>query len=286
MKNLKIDYKKEDNNFIISAYLDNIVKGEMSVKELPWDTGLLGFKCIRITGIYFKENNFDYEIAKQMVSYLLASDIIGFNLIMFRFPSIQMKLGQNLESLGFYQVENLLTFKFTLSEPIRPAFDALSGVTICLLNREDEKEINSVCEIAANEFKYSRYHMDPHIPFDKAANLKAQWTRNSCLGRATAVFVARYNSNIVGFILCNILTKCDSLISVIDLIGVDSRFANQGIGKALVGYLLTFSKEKGARYCLAGTQSHNLGSIRMYLKSGFMLDASELTFHYYKDNNQ
>lgn len=272
---------EEHDGLLVSSHPGSKKSGTISFKPLTWDSEVLGLRCGRIS---LADAAGDPGTVKNLVAHLLANQAAEYNLIMFRFPSLHMNLAQQLQSLGFYLVENLLTFKYILEQRLQPGQAANPGLVIRRLNDKNRDETERVCRIAENEFKYSRYHMDPNLSAGAAGRLKAAWVRNSCLGRASAVLVAEQDGECAGFALCNLLTKGQPVYGVLDLIGVDRRYANRGIGKALVRGFLDFISASGAAYGIAGTQSHNLGSIRMYSTSGFALDTSELTYHYFRKN--
>lgn len=170
---------------------------------------------------------------------------------------------------GFKVVDTRLTLSqdtyFTLP---------VSEMTTCRESIPEDKAI--VSEIARTSFIFSRFHLDPLIPNEKANALKSAWAENFFnKSRGDALIVAETkNSSIAGFLL---LLKGKEKW-VIDIIAVDSKYRNLGVAKQLISYA-----NKKFSLLNVGTQASNLISLRLYESLGFKIISSEYVLHYHKN---
>ncbi len=136
----------------------------------------------------------------------------------------------------------------------------------------------SVANIAASCFKYSRFHLDPLISEDLANKIKYEWVLNYAKQkRGDKLFAAYVENSLAGFLAALTYEEANKKIAVIDLVGVSKYFQKRGVGKRLVG---EFIKEYGHYDELrVGTQIANVPSINLYVKTGFSLIGSQYVMH-------
>ena len=139
-----------------------------------------------------------------------------------------------------------------------------------------DQDREGVKALAARNFIYSRFHMDPLIPRDLANEVKAAWAENFFFKkRGDNMVVAFKDSSPAGFLQLLYLGKD----LVIDLIAVEKRFRRMGIARAMIHFAETALKE--FEEMVVGTQIANVPSIRLYEKLGFTVASSAYTFHYH-----
>jgi peptide alpha-N-acetyltransferase len=95
------------------------------------------------------------------------------------------------------------------------------------------------------------------------------------------VFVAADRQVPVGFLACRKRKSGTALAGAIELMAVDRRFTRRGFGTSLTKAFLEFCVDVGCEVGEVGTQSHNVGAIRLYEKCGFRLDGSFYSFHWH-----
>jgi ribosomal protein S18 acetylase RimI-like enzyme len=134
-------------------------------------------------------------------------------------------------------------------------------------------EADAVLEIAGSAFRYSRFHLDPHIDNALAHHIKREWIRNYVLGkRGAGLLVARESDRPIGF-LAHLVTRGTA---VIDLIAVATDAHGRGAGSALTA---AFAGLYTGMPRVVGTQIANVPSIRLYTRLGFALARSQYVLH-------
>jgi ribosomal protein S18 acetylase RimI-like enzyme len=176
-----------------------------------------------------------------------------------------------LENLGFHLVDTNIIFEklIDLADPSAGPSEIRFAIP------EDRQGVQS---LAANSFSYSRFHLDPLIPDDKADQIKASWAENFFFGRrGDSMVVASVDGKIAGFL--QLLHSGKDL--VIDLIGVDGNFRR----KRIASDMICFAQRslKGFKRMCVGTQLANMPSIRMYESLKFMLIDASYVFHYHNN---
>jgi ribosomal protein S18 acetylase RimI-like enzyme len=161
---------------------------------------------------------------------------------------------------GFNIIEILAQFK-QISPPTKTYHNSFE---IELAQQADKEQVIAI----ANEvFTFSRFHKDSKISKIIAHKIKAEWVSNYFNGlRGTCMFVSKDEGIINGFILL--------IDNVIDLIGVKSSHARQGIASKLIA----FANEQ-VGMLVAGTQLENRNSVGLYQKNGFVLENASYVLH-------
>ena len=108
--------------------------------------------------------------------------------------------------------------------------------------------------------------------------------RNGFKGRAEAIYAAESENRIVGFALLRskvsrrLSERSTEKIGEIELIAVDPAFHGRGIGKELVAEAIRHYQGKTSEIQV-GTQAKNLQAIGLYIRMGFSVVRSDLSFH-------
>lgn len=189
-------------------------------------------------------------------------------------PTQQVKTVAALTTLGFRVVDVNLTLSCAPQVIARP------GGHLSLVVREAEAEDHAaVLNIAGSCFRYSRFHLDPAIPRERAHAIKRAWVRSYLEGRrGEQLLVALADGQPVGF-----LAVLETMVKgkrgrVIDLVGVDRAYQRCGVGRALVERFLVDCTKRGTA-ALVGTQAANIPSIRLYEAFGFRVCESSYVLH-------
>ncbi len=189
----------------------------------------------------------------------------------FAYIKIQYDYKKNLELLkkNFYLVDISVKLKIDLNKY------KIKKTLTCIAKESDKKDI---LKIANDSFVYDRFHTDLKISNKVASKIKKEWVNNFFNGyRGDQCFVVKKNKKVIGFLLS---IKKDKK-ALIDLIAVDLKFRNLGIGRDLINYMINFYK-KEIDQIEVGTQISNQTSIDFYQKIGFKFNSYNLTYHYHK----
>jgi len=177
-----------------------------------------------------------------------------------------------LENTGFHLIECYLELEHNLKNI--PSVKTEANISPFI-----ERELYQLEKIALESFRYSRFHMDPEISKPGADRSRAEWVKNACMGRAELVLVSHESDMPSGFVICMKSTINQSVIGKLDLIAVHPSYRRRTIGYYLTIAFLTHCKNQGYSSAHVGTQAHNIPSLRMYDKAGFVIKNSFYSYH-------
>lgn len=150
-----------------------------------------------------------------------------------------------------------------------------AGVIVESVTADDVAAIEA---IAGRCFTFSRFHLDPAIGLERAHEVKRQWARNACNGRAKAVYVARRGGAVCGFLAVLVNEQAERTDAVIDLVGVDGSHQGQGAGRALSSFFIERWRDRADRLRV-GTQISNIRALRLYESIGFRVTETTYVLH-------
>lgn len=175
-----------------------------------------------------------------------------------------------IESLGFRLIDTNITF----SKSSNLRYESVLDDDIIIKFSESSHK-NFIGEIAYNNFKFSRFHLDPNIKKSQADNLKKCWVENFFSGqRGDYMIIALRKNKPIGFLQ---LIKEKKKI-IIDLIAVSSGYRGKRIGSSMIEFACNKIQFD---IITAGTQISNLPSINLYSKLGFKPITSDYVFHFH-----
>ena len=137
----------------------------------------------------------------------------------------------------------------------------------------EPRDAEGVKAIAADSFRFDRFHADPQIPNATADRIKAAWAGNFFSGaRGDRMVVAADGASILGFL--QIIDQPE--YSVIDLIAVAASAQGRGLATAMIAHAIANGRAVAWR---VGTQIANVPSLRLYERMGFLVTESQYVFH-------
>ena len=203
------------------------------------------------------------------------SDVLGFDawtgsapagvapaLVTRRVPTDDVDGLRAAEALGFSVVDVNVTLE-------RAGFDSAPAPSVAVATPD---QFDALLDVAGSCFRYSRFHLDPHIPRDAADRVKREWVRSYVEGRRGIELLAAGTD---GFLA--VLEAPDGA-RVIDLVGVAPSAQGRGLGEALVTAFGSRHGE-GGRTLRVGTQIANVPSLRLYEKLGFRIVSAAYVLH-------
>jgi dTDP-4-amino-4,6-dideoxy-D-galactose acyltransferase len=144
-------------------------------------------------------------------------------------------------------------------------------------------DIPAIEKIAGQCFTFSRFHLDPAIGHARANEVKRQWARNACRGRASVVYVARQSNDVTGFLAVLEASAGGRRAAIIDLVGVDRGHQGQGAGQVLSWTFVDEWRDRADRLRV-GTQISNIPAMRLYEKIGFRITETSYVLHAHVKN--
>ncbi len=180
----------------------------------------------------------------------------------------------NAARVGFRVVDVNMTFDWAPPAET-PGAGRAAAATFGTAGGDDAVAIEN---IAAGCFRYTRFHLDDAIGLDRANEIKRQWARNACRGRAATVYVARLAGSVVGFLAVLESRSLNGSDAIIDLVGVDAAHQGQGIGRGLSHMFVEAWRGRADRLRV-GTQVSNVPAMRLYEKMGFRIAESAYVLH-------
>jgi len=189
-------------------------------------------------------------------------------------PSDRVDIVSALSAEGFSVVDVSVTFEREgANESVDPA---PCGVVVRDAEARDEE---SVLDMAATCFRYSRFHLDPLIP-NRVANLvKREWVRNYLLGkRGERLLLAEVDGRPAGFLCVLSVGGEDRKTGVIDLVGVGQAHQRKGVGKALLDFFRASSFRRYQRLRV-GTQAANIPSMGLYQSCDYRVRETAYVLH-------
>ena len=133
-------------------------------------------------------------------------------------------------------------------------------------------------QLALASGKLSRFRIDPGFAPGRFEALYRAWIDNSISGRyADAVLVVRAGPRIVGMITLSAKDETGT----IGLFAVDDDFRGRGLGGKLLRGALAWFAGRGCRQARVATQNANTGALAAYRATGFSIDRSANTYHFW-----
>ena|GEM_PF-1943429 len=193
-------------------------------------------------------------------------------LLVARTPTLNCAASWAMENAGFHLMECYLELEHRLEQIASPMSESV-------IRPFFQDEIPKLESIARESFRHSRFHMDSQITPDEASLTRSEWVKNACLGRAEIVLVAEVKAQPVGFVIGMRKTSRGEALGKLDLIAVHPDYRNRKLGYDLTVTFLEYCRSQKYRLVRVGTQAHNIPSLRMYEKAGFLMNETFYSFH-------
>jgi len=187
-------------------------------------------------------------------------------------PACDSEIRNSLDKSGFKLIECYVELEHTLRH-IPP----VTGANV--IKPFHNADIPLLEKIAFESFTFDRFHMDLEIKKEYANISRSEWVKNACLGRADFILVAEADSRIIGFVIGVKKVTGSETTGRLDLIAVDRHYRKLKVGYDLTVEFLTRAKKKGYNSASVGTQAHNIPSLRLYEKTGFLMSSCSYTYH-------
>jgi dTDP-4-amino-4,6-dideoxy-D-galactose acyltransferase len=243
----------------------------LRVKKDEWLSDVLGVSSWKVFGI--EADTSPVEIKAGLLQYA-DQDSAFFSA---KIRTEDVRAVANATRSGFVAVDVNVTFDWdnVANGALGNCGMGNSNMTIETAGAGDEAAIE---EIAGHCFTFSRFHLDPAIGLDRANDVKRQWARNACRGRASVVYVVRQQADVAGFLAVLESESGGHKDAIIDLVGVDKGHQGQGAGRALSRMFVDQWHGRADRLRV-GTQISNIPAMRLYESIGFRVTETSYVLH-------
>jgi ribosomal protein S18 acetylase RimI-like enzyme len=233
----------------------------------PWLAGILARPAHRVAGSIVTGEE---AMARAALAPLAATGGFAYA----RVPTADVRLAQLLEDAGFRLVDAGITLEARSIDDTAIDDTGAAGSGIRMARADDAARIEAIARAA---FRFSRFHLDPHIPRAVADEIKAQWAANFFHGRrGDHMVVADRGGAVAGFL--QLLAGPDGTLTI-DLIGVAEAHRGHGLASGMIAFA---ARECGRPERIrVGTQAANVGSLRLYERLGFTVAATSYVLHYH-----
>lgn len=136
---------------------------------------------------------------------------------------------------------------------------------------------NTLQDLAVASGVYSRFFLDENFKTELAIKLYHEWINISIDDNLNyKVFVALYNTNVVGLITVELKDKDTCRIG---LISIFEEYRQKGIASALIHEALKFAFDNNLKTIEVATQNNNKQALNLYLKNNFNVKNITYVYH-------
>jgi dTDP-4-amino-4,6-dideoxy-D-galactose acyltransferase len=243
----------------------NAAPGERSslCELLEWDTAFFGRRIARVTA-----TTVTADTMSELLFWCSAEHVECLYFLADSSDPMTIRLA---EEHGFQCVDIRVTLE--RCPPSRDTDDVAFEGSVRAARPDD---VIALRAIARTAFRGGRFHLDRRFAPDRADMLYEIWIEKSCLGGAEVVLVAERRRQAVGFLTCHVRGDATGQIG---LVGTREDARGSGVGRAMVSEALRWFAARGAQRVRVVTQGRNRGALRLYERSGFLVDSVELYYH-------
>lgn len=144
-----------------------------------------------------------------------------------------------------------------------------------LIRKIGEKDFGDINKLFIKVDEYHRINLSSI--FEKKENIgrTIEYLKNICNSEESELFVAEYDSEIVGIVEINIRRAVNNFLKKdrewvsLDTIMIKEKYRNNGIGEMLVDTVLDWSREKNINRIELNVYEFNKNAIKFYQRLGF-----------------
>jgi hypothetical protein len=249
------------------------------VRPLPWDTAFFGVPMARLEYV-LRDAQADPAATKDAVGQALsACRAAGLRHITARADVADADAVEAFQANGFRLIDGLVTY---ISHPKRPPPSLVKTVGLVRpYEPRDESQVMEVTSLAYRGFR-GRFHLDRHVPRDRADAFYPEWARSCLDGRmADRVYVADAgDGRLYGWASVKRVEPASTAGGAVIFAGSlgATRPDQPGAYAALIA---TAARDNHAQGALteAPTQNFNFPMIRVLEAVGAAYARAEYTFH-------
>ncbi len=274
---IELTLKNPGGRVLLASHGNDVAA--ISFRQLPWDSTFFGIPMGRIDYLLRSSEDAHAPIDAVVEACLDVSRTAGIRHLSARADVADIQAIDSLESHGFRLKDALVTYMY---HPKRKPLVPVREMGVLRPFRPDDAD--QVVEIARDAFRgfKSRFHMDRHLPSERADELYVEWARRCCSGQmADAIFVTENGQGqLHGFMAFRRLEPVSSVGGAPIFGGglVACRPTARAAHTGLIRAGCMWAKSQGA-LAEAQTLNHNHPVIRVYETLGGEYVRAEYTFH-------
>lgn len=248
-------------------------------RRLPWDSEWFGLSMARIDYILRGESTSRQTIAAAVEGALENCRLAGIRHVTARLDVADTDGIAVVEDHGFRLMDNLATYLYHPKRPPPPPVKTVG--TIRPFAAADSDQVLEITREAYGGFR-GRFHLDPHVPSERADDMYVEWARKCCTGeRADRMFVSEDSQGrLIGWLGMRLVQPVSSVGEVRIFAGTLGACRRDQPG-AYAGLIHTATAENyGAGAATEGqTQNFNFSTVRIYEVIGAQYVRADYTFH-------
>jgi GNAT superfamily N-acetyltransferase len=266
----------------------------MGLERQSWDSRHFGVECARlspycIAGEVARETVLDvhHEMLAAAVEWARHRGIV---LLQRRLLSERLSEIHALESLGFHQVDSVVTLAAPLEQVLRQPLGAGSGATF---RAAVDADFDGLAALTLGAFPHSRFVNDRLLSPARGEALYVEWLRRAFENNAASatsagsgdagIVVAAVVGRVVGYAAYQIArplaAAAGTRVATVELIAVDSAYRGLGIGQNLFVHVAGIVQAHGAEVLESSTWINARASMASNQKAGLRVREHLLTYH-------
>jgi dTDP-4-amino-4,6-dideoxy-D-galactose acyltransferase len=219
----------------------------MKINRLEWDSSFFG-----------------YEVAK-LESQFIESELIN----------LPYKL---VYVFSLKPIENKSLFDADTKVEMEKIGLQIKEVSIIRFN-EKVHDFDELLDLVFLSGIYSRFKTDVNFRNNEFEKMYTIWIKNAIFNSDNYTMVKIIEKKLVGFVIINL--KKD--FGRIELISVNDKYQNKGIGKELIQASENICVESGLDLLKVATQGKNANALKLYEKNGFKKIEEIYLYHYWNN---
>jgi ribosomal protein S18 acetylase RimI-like enzyme len=261
LADIVIDYKGDHADGTINTDYRGVTD---LVRKLDWDTDFWGLGIGSIKAPVITQS-----ICTRIESFAAANDI---KMLEYLCSSSDRDSIVTLEDHHYHCSDIRVTLeamaRMSVIEPLS------EGMTFGVA---EPRHIDALRRISDDLYTQSRYYFDSHFDRGKVNELYNTWVEKAVLGTFDHLCYCVFHDGVpVGFAT---FRDTGSGTANIGLVGVSEKYKGLGLGKKMIGNLISESAGRGFTHITTVTQGRNLWAQRLYQSAGFKTKAVQLWYH-------
>jgi ribosomal protein S18 acetylase RimI-like enzyme len=238
---------------------------------VPWDSEIFGFPVGQISDLVLPDSVQAAGLLGQFRGWCEDRNV---RLVSCRIDHDKLRESMVLERHGFRFIELVYS-------PLLGSFDRVSAplhpIEVRPATQDDLAQIE---DIAFAAFTTGRFLLDGRLDPDLSRRRYATWVRGSLGSREQVVLKAELAGSLVGFF---IVEYAPDRSVYWHLTAVAPEWQGKGVGLSLWQTMLMRHKSEEASPVRTTISGHNLPALNLYARLGFIIESSQMTFHWLRE---
>ncbi len=253
---------------------------------LEWDTEVLGFPCVRIEEIFYREA--PYEILFPALLSLLLETLsywqerLSFRFADLRLDSQMLPAHHAAEEAGFRLVEASLLHAYVHGQQEIPAPDPRAVIRFA-----EPADRETLLRMTRNLIRHDRFHRDPRFPPDAGHRIYERWLDECLRQQERKIVVLEWEGRIAGFLAGSFNEKFNRFsprkVGYYDLIVITPNPRFLKAWDSLVGAATRMALQAGFEIGEGRTQVHNIANMLRLQLFPPAAARPEFTFHLWQN---